>query len=155
MFGWIFLTPAQADDPISIAQSKISDLKSKVKDLADQTKTLDLINIAESKYNEALIARDARIASQLAYDNALQAEATALGVKNTAQLLVDNQIATVNSALVTSDNTKTILDLAIISLQAQQALINATQFSPSGIVYDVYNCWSIYNIYNNVLYNSK
>jgi hypothetical protein len=149
MFGWLFLTPAQADDPIAVAATQISDLKTKVTTLVDQTKTLELISIAESKYNDAVLARDAKLSSQISYDNALSAESSALIDMNAAQARVDQQAIVVNNKLNAKDNAKNILDLAIISLDAQQALINSMQSITPGLNYDVYNCWTPYNTYNN------
>ncbi len=56
-------------------------------------------NIAEDKYDAAVAAKAARDTTYAEYDDAVNAEATALSEKTTAQTAVDGQTVTVAIAL--------------------------------------------------------
>jgi len=50
-FGWLFLTPAYSDDPLSLAAQEIQELNEKVGNLTEEAETQALIDIAEDKYD--------------------------------------------------------------------------------------------------------
>ncbi len=137
-FGWLLVIPFNAisDDPIAIAAQEITDLNNSVDDLNYKDEFINLIDIAEEKYDLAVYARDSKNAAIEAYDNALQVEATALEEKNSAQSAVDGQTTVVATALSEKDAAQNDLDIANINLQtAQSAVQNA---GSSGLHYDVY-----------------
>jgi hypothetical protein len=45
-FGWLFLTPAYSDDPLSLAAQEIQELNESVSDLSYKDEFVSLINIA-------------------------------------------------------------------------------------------------------------
>ena len=59
MFGWLFLTPAYSNDPLSLAAEEIAELNEKVTNLTEEADTRALIDIAEDKYDEAVAAKAA------------------------------------------------------------------------------------------------
>jgi len=44
-FGWLFLTPAYSDDPLSLAAQEIQELNEKVVNLNEEAETQALIDI--------------------------------------------------------------------------------------------------------------
>ena len=70
-FGWLFLTPAYSDDPLSLAAQEIQELNESVADLNYKIEFESLINVAESKYDDATDAKDARDDASDAYDAAV------------------------------------------------------------------------------------
>ncbi len=136
-FGWLFLAPASADDPITLGGQRIEDLNNKLSNLTDKTKTQELISIAEDKYNAAVEAQNARNASILAYENAVVAEATALEEKNLAETAVNQQTTIVATALSEKNSAQDTLDIANINLQTAQ--LNMQSAGGSGLQYTVYN----------------
>jgi outer membrane biosynthesis protein TonB len=133
-FGWLFLTPAYSDDPLSLAAQEIQELNEKVGNLTEEAETQALIDIAEQKYDDAVAAKQTRDAAYAAYDAA---------VKNTAQAAVDGQTVTVATALAQKNSAKDALDISQINLatansnlqSAQSAVQNA---GSSGLQYTVY-----------------
>jgi hypothetical protein len=69
-FGWLFITPAYSDDPLSIASERIAELNSNLDNLTDKSKTQELISLAEDKYEDAVDARDNKISSEEEYNQA-------------------------------------------------------------------------------------
>ncbi len=143
-FGWLFLSPASADDPITLGGQRIEDLNNKLNNLTDKTKTQELISIAEDKYDTAVEAQNARNASILAYENAVTAEASALSELNNAQDELDiaqsdlnDQQEVVDSALQNKNDARDLLDIANINLQTSQS--NMQSAGGSGLHYTVYN----------------
>ena len=143
-FGWLFLTPAYSDDPLSLAAQEISELNEKVSNLTQEAETRALIDIAEDKYDAAVAAKQARDTAYAEYDTAVAAEATALSEKTTAQSAVDGQTVTVATALSERNSAQTALDISIINLatantnlqSAQNAVNNA---GSAGLQYTVYH----------------
>jgi outer membrane biosynthesis protein TonB len=143
-FGWLFLTPAYSDDPLSIAAQEIAELNEKVSNLTEEAETRALIDIAEDKYDTAVAAKQARDTAYTEYDAAVAAEATALSEKTTAQSAVDGQTVTVATALTNKNDAQDELDVATINLTtansnlqtAQSAVNNA---GSAGLQYTVYH----------------
>ena len=115
MFGWLFLTPAYSDDPLSVAAEEIAELSEKVTNLTEEADTRALIDIAEDKYDAAVAAKAARDTAYQQYDAAVAAEATALSEKTTAQTAVDGQTVTVATALTQKNDAKDALDISLIN----------------------------------------
>jgi hypothetical protein len=135
-FGWLFLTPAYSDDPLSLAAQEIQELNESVSDLNYKDEFISLIDIAEDKYNDAVSAKEAKDDAYDAYDEAVAAEATALEEKNLAQLAVDGQTVTVATALENKNDAQDALDIANLNVQTTQlAVQNAGN---SGLQYTVY-----------------
>ena len=144
-FGWLFIAPqdAHSDDPITIGAQRIEVLNQKVSNLTDSIELVSLIDVAQDKYDAAVIARDNKISAEEAYTTAVNIEASKLSilndkisVLNTAQTAVDNQTPVVATALTNKNNAKTALDIANINLQTtKNAIDNAGN---QGLKYDVY-----------------
>jgi len=137
MFGWLFLTPAYSDDPLSVAAEEIAELNEKVTNLTEEADTKALIDIAENKYDYAVAAKEARDDAYDAYDAAVEAEATALQEKNTAQSAVDGQTVTVATALEDKNDAQDVLDIANINLQTTQSTVQSA--GNQGLQYTVYH----------------
>ena len=144
MFGWVFLTPAHGDDPLSLAAQEIEELNSKVSNLVYQNDFTDLIDIAENKFNYATNAMELRDDSYDSYDDAVDAEASALEAKVLAQSNVDAQTAVValalehkNSALEDKNDAQDALSIANINVQTTQSNIQSA--GGTGLSYTVYN----------------
>ena len=135
MFGWLFLTPAYSDDPLSVAAQEIAELNEKVTNLTEEAETRALIDIAEDKYDAAVAAKTARDTAYQQYDAAVTAEDTALSEKTTAQAAVDGQTVTVATALINKNDAKDALDIANINLSTAQSYIQGGV----GLEYTVYN----------------
>ena len=145
-FGWLFIAPLEAhsDDPIIIGAQRIEALNKKVSDLTDSAELVSLIDVAQDKYDDAVIARDNKISAEQAYTQAVEIEASALATLNTkisdmssAQSAVDGQTATVATALTNKNNAQESLNLANINLQTTQSNIQSA--STQGLRYTVYN----------------
>jgi hypothetical protein len=142
-FGWLFLTPAYSDDPLSLAAQEIQELNEKVGNLTEEAETQALIDIAEDRYDDAVAAKEARDDAYDAYDAAVAAEATALQEKNTAQSAVDGQTATVATYLSQKNSAKDALDIAQINLSTANSNLQSTQSvvqnaGSQGLQYTVY-----------------
>jgi PA14 domain len=142
-FGWLFLTPAYSDDPLSLAAQEIQKLNDSVSDLNYQDEFISLIDTAEQKYDLAVAAKQARDEAYTAYDTAVAQEATALEEKNLAQSAVDGQTVTVATALTQKNSAKDDLDVAQINLSIANTNLQTTQSAVqnaggTGLHYDVY-----------------
>lgn len=135
-FGWLFLTPAYSDDPLSLAAQEIQKLNNSVNDLSYKDEFNSLINIAESKYNDAVNAKTAKDNAFAAYDTAVENEAAALSTRDAAQVAVDGQTVVVATALTNKNNAQDSLDIANINLQTTQAAMQNT--GGAGLQYTVY-----------------
>ena len=120
-FGWLFITPAYSDDPLSIAAQEIEELNASVDNLAYQDHFISLIDISEQKYDSAVSAKASRDSASTAYESAVQAEATALEEKNLAQSAVDGQTVTVATELENKNNKYNVYNSAQIALNAHIA----------------------------------
>ena len=143
IFGWLFLTPAYSDDPLSLAEQEIQELNDSISDLNYKDEFVSLIDIAENKYDAAVAAKQAKDAAYSQYDESVAAEATALSEKNIAQSAVDGQAAIVATALTHKNNAQDELDIATINLstansnlQTAQAAVNSA--GGAGLQYTVY-----------------
>ena len=136
MFGWLFLTPAYSDDPLSVAAEEIAELNEKVTNLTEEADTRALINIAEDKYDAAVASKSARDSAYAAYNEAVEAETTALSEKTTAQSAVDGQTVTVATALEDKNDAQDVLDIANINLQTTQSTVQSA--GNQGLEYTVY-----------------
>jgi hypothetical protein len=87
-----------------LQSQEIQELNNKVSNLVYQDDFIDLIDIAENKFNYATNAIDLRDDSYDSYDDSVEAEATALEAKSLAQSNLDGQTATVALALEHKDN---------------------------------------------------
>jgi outer membrane biosynthesis protein TonB len=144
MFGWVFLTPAHGDDPLSLAAQEIEELNSKVSNLVYQDDFIDLIDIAENKFTYAKNAMELKDDAYDAYDDSVDAEASALEARSLAQSNVDGQTATVSLALEHKDNAleekndaQDALSIANINVQTTQS--NMQSAGGAGLSYTVYN----------------
>ena len=135
MFGWLFLTPAYSNDPLSLAAEEIAELNEKVTNLTEEADTRALIDIAEDKYDEAVAAKAAIDTAYQQYDSAVTAEATALSEKTTAQAAVDGQTVTVATALENKNDAQDALDIANINISTAQASVQGG----AGLEYTVYH----------------
>ena len=136
-FGWLFMSPAYSDDPLTIAAKKIENLNSAVDKLDYKDGLINMIDIAENKFMYAKNLRDVRNTAIADYEDAVDAEASALEDIDLAQSNVDGQTATVAIALEHKDNAYDALGVANINLSnAQQALNGA---GGAGLRYDVYS----------------
>jgi hypothetical protein len=135
-FGWLFLTPAYSDDPLSLAAQEIQKLNSVVDKLEYKDELINLIDIAENKFMSAKNMKDIRDAAAQAYEDALDAEADALAAKISAQEAVDAQELIVDQALQNKNDAQDALDLANINFQIAQA--NMQNSGGAGLRYDVY-----------------
>jgi len=144
MFGWLFLTPAYSDDPLSVAAEEIAELNEKVTNLTEEAETRALIDIAEDKYNAAVSAKQTRDTTYAEYDDAVNAEATALSEKTTAQTAVDGQTVTVATALTEKNDAKDALDISLINLNTANSNLQSAQSviqsaGGEGLQYTVYH----------------
>ncbi len=105
---------------------------------------VSLIDVAQDKYDAAVVARDNKISSEEDYDQAVDTEEEALFTLNTkiselslAQSSVDGQTATVALALTNKDDAQDALNIANLNLQTTQS--NMQSASGSGLQYTVYN----------------
>jgi hypothetical protein len=143
MFGWLFLTPAYSDDPLSLANQEIQDLNNSIDDLNYKDEFISLIDIAENKYDAAVSAKQAKDTAYNQYDEAVDAESTALSEKNTAQSAVDQQTIIVSTALDEKNTAKDDLDVALINLNTANDNLQITQSAVqsaggAGLSYTVY-----------------
>jgi hypothetical protein len=145
-FGWLIMAPTEAhsDDPLTVAAQEIQELNDSVDDLGYQDDFVDLIDIAENKFAYAKNAMELKDDSYDAYDNAVEAEATALEAKNLAQSNVDGQTATValalehkDDALEEKNDAQDALVIANINLQTTRA--NVESAGGAGLQFTAYN----------------
>lgn len=136
-FGWLFMSPAYSDDPLSLAAQEIQNLNDSVYDLGYQDEFISLIQEAEDKYALAVSAKETQTQTSDLYDNAIDAKATALEQKDLAQSAVDGQTATVATALTNKNNAYDVLGVANINLQTAQQALNSA--GGAGLQYDVYS----------------
>ena len=145
-FGWLLIAPldGHSDDPLAIASQEISELNNKVDSLVYKDNFISLIDIAENKFSHATDAMELRDNANNAYDDSVEAEATALEANNLAQSNVDGQTATVALALEHKDNAleerndaQDALSIANINVQTTQS--NMQSAGGSGLAYTVYN----------------
>ena len=144
MFGWVFLTPAHGDDPLTLAAQEIQNLNKAVGKLDYKDGLINMIDIAENKFSYAKNAMESRNEAYDAYDDAVEAEAIALEEMNLAQLNVDGQTVTVglalenkNNALEDKNDAQEALVIANINLQNARADVESA--GGSGLSYTVYN----------------
>ena len=145
-FGWLFIAPLEAhsDDPITIGAQRLEALNQKVSDLTDSAELVSLISVAQSKYDEAVIARDNKLSAEHSYSEAVEAEAQALeslyDISETVesfQSQVDGQTATVNLALEHKNSAQDALNISNINLQTAQT--NMQSAGGEGLAFTVYN----------------
>ncbi len=136
-FGWLFMSPAYSDDPLSLAAQEIQNLNDSIDDLGYQDGFISLIQEAENKYALAVSAKETQTQASATYGNALVLKATAGEQKALAQTTVDGQTVVVATALTNKNNAYDALEVANINLStAQQALNNA---GGAGLSYNVYS----------------
>jgi len=136
-FGWLFLTPAYSDDPLSLAAQEIQELNESVSDLNYKDEFISLIDTAEEKYEDATNAKSAMDSAIATYDSAVASEATSLEEKNSSQSAVDNQTTIVATALEEKNAAQSALDIANINVQTTQ--LNIQSSGGQGLQYTVYN----------------
>ncbi len=149
-FGWLFMTPAYSDDPLTIAQERISKLNEDINNLSDKEYTQELISVAEDKYEDAVDAKNNKTSSEEAYDGAVETEAESLSNLNTkisnlssAQSSVDGQTATVALALTHKDDAQEALSIANLNLQTTESNMQAA--GGEGLAYTVYHLTRTFN----------
>jgi hypothetical protein len=150
-FGFILLTPASADDQLAAAATRLAKLNEDINNLNEKQATQDLIDTAEGKYDEAVLAKDAKDLAIQNYNNAVQVEADKLALLNTAnselneaQSAVDAQTPIVATALTNKTNAKSALDLAQINLSTANTNVQTTKSivdnaGSQGLQYTVYH----------------
>jgi hypothetical protein len=136
-FGWLFMSPAYSDDPLSLAAQEIEELNNSIDDLGYKDEFISLIEEAEDKYAIAVSAKETQTQTSTLYDNSLASKITAGEQKALAQTAVDGQTVVVATALTNKNNAYDALGVANINLStAQQALNNA---GGAGLSYNVYS----------------
>jgi hypothetical protein len=105
---------------------------------------VSLIDVAQDKYDAAVISRDNKISAEETYVQAVDTEAESLSTLNTkisnlslAQSSVDGQTATVALALTHKDDAQEALSIANLNLQTTQSNMQAA--GGTGLSYTVYN----------------
>jgi hypothetical protein len=138
------MTPAYSDDPLTLAAKEIELLNSAVDKLDYKEGLINMIDIAENKFTYAKNLQDVRNTAIADYEDAVDAEASALEELEIAQSNVDGQTATVALALDNRDNAfqnknnaQDALNIANINLQTAQS--NMQSAGGSGLQYTVYN----------------
>jgi hypothetical protein len=135
-FGWLFMSPAYSDDPLSLAAQEIEELNNSIDDLGYQDEFISLIQEAEDKYDLAVFAKETQTQTSDLYGDYLDAEATALEEKHLAQSAVDGQTATVDTALEHKNDAYDALGITNINLQTAQQALNSA--GGAGLEYTVY-----------------
>ena len=118
-FGWLFMSPAYSDDPLSLAAQEIQDLNNSIDDLGYKDEFISLIEEAEDKYAIAVSAKETQTQTSATYDSSLVLKATAGEEKASAQSAVDGQTVVVATALTNKNNAQDALDIANINLSTQ------------------------------------
>ena len=136
-FGWLFMSPAYSDDPLTIAAKKIESLNSAVDKLDYKDGLINMIDIAENKFMYAKNLRDVRNTAISEYEDAVDAEDLALEDMDLAQSNVDGQTVAVALALEHKNNAYDALGIANINLQTAQQALNSA--GGEGLSYTVYN----------------
>ena len=119
-----------------MAAQGIQQLNNSIDDLGYKDEFISLIEEAEDKYDLAVSAQESQTQTSGLYDDALDAEATALEQKDLAQSAVDGQTATVATALTNKNNAYDALGVANINLQTAQQALNSA--GGAGLEYTVY-----------------
>ncbi len=120
-FGWLFLTPAYSDDPLSIAASQIEKLEADVQKLNEKASTQALIDIANTRYDEAVAAKAAKDLAQTNFQDATDSVTVKTNAKNTAQNNVDTQQPIRDAKYTILQNKQNALDIANLNLQVAQS----------------------------------
>jgi hypothetical protein len=136
-FGWLFMSPAYSDDPLSLAAQEIQELNNSIDDLGYKDEFISLIQEAENKYDLAVSAKETQTRTSDLYDDSLDAETTALEEKELAQSALDEQTAEVAIALENKNDAYDALGIANINLQTAQQALNSA--GGAGLEYTVYN----------------
>jgi hypothetical protein len=118
-FGWLFMSPAYSDDPLSLAAQEIEELNNSIDDLGYKDEFISLIEEAEDKYAIAVSAKETQTQTSDTYDSSLVLKATAGEEKASAQSAVDGQTVVVATALTNKNNAQDALDIANINLSTQ------------------------------------
>jgi len=133
-FGWLLISPTEAhsDDPITIGAQRIEALNQKVSDLNDSAELVSLIDVAQDKYDAAVISRENKISATEDYDQAVETEATSLSdlnikghILNLAQSDLNAHQMVVDYALQDKNDAKDALDIANLNLQTAQSNMQA------------------------------
>jgi hypothetical protein len=144
-FAWLLIAPTEAnsDDPISIGAQRIESLNDKVLDINDSAELISLIDVAQDQYEAAVNARDNKTSAEENYNQAVDAESTALSnlnnktsLLNAAQKAVDDQTPIVSTALTNRNNAQEALSIANLNLQTTQSNMQAA--GGTGLAYTVY-----------------
>ena len=136
-FGWLFMSPAYSDDPLSLAAQEIEELNNSIDDLGYKDEFISLIEEAEDRYAIAVSAKESQTQTSDLYDNSLDAESTALEEKGLAQSAVDEQTMELATALTNKNDAYDALGVANINLQTAQQALNSA--GGAGLQYDVYS----------------
>ena len=138
-FGWLFMSPAYSDDPLSLAAQEIEELNNSIDDLGYKDEFISLIEEAEDKYDLAVSAQSTQSQTSDLYDNSLASKITAGEQKALAQTAVDGQTVVVATALTNKNNAYDALEVANINLSTAQQALNNNNSSGPGLRYDVYS----------------
>jgi outer membrane biosynthesis protein TonB len=138
-FSWQLLGSAKADYPTPVlnqANEDIMKLTADLENLVDKAETQRLTELANVKFNDALVAREYLVEAQQELQEAQEAETQALSDKTNAQELVDSQTPIVASNLEDKNEAQDALDIANINLQNTQSVVQNA--GSTGLQYDVY-----------------
>jgi hypothetical protein len=138
-FGWLFMSPAYSDDPLSLAAQEIEELNNSIDDLGYKDEFISLIEEAEDRYDLAVSAKETQTQTSTLYDNSLASKVTAGEQKALAQTAVDGQTVVVATALTNKNNAYDALEVANINLSTAQQALNNNNSSGPGLRYDVYS----------------
>jgi outer membrane biosynthesis protein TonB len=139
-FSWQLLGSAKADYPTPVlnqANEDIMKLTADLENLVDKAETQRLTELANVKFNDALVAREYLVEAQQELQEAQEAETQALSDKTNAQELVDSQTPIVASNLEDKNEAQDALDIANINLQTTQSVVQSA--GNSGLQYTVYH----------------
>jgi outer membrane biosynthesis protein TonB len=133
-FGWLFITPAYSDDPLSLAAQELDKLNASVSNLNYQDDFKTYIATAQSKYDAAVAAKTNRDNKITAYNDAVDTKTAAQNAVDAAQNAVDGQTVTVATALRNKNNAQDALDVANVNLSNTPVPSNGGQ----GVAFQIY-----------------
>ena len=136
-FGWLFMSPAYSDDPLSLASQEITELNKSIEDLVYKDEFISLIEEAQAKYDIAYAAQQSKNEAFDSYDESLDAKNTAVEDKDLAQSAVDVQALAVETALSHKNDAHDALAISNINLQTAQS--NMQGAGGEGLQFTAYN----------------
>lgn len=123
--------------PLEQAWADIQELDQDIQNLTDKKATQDLLDIAHTKYDEAITAKQELDSATALLEQATTTESQAIQAKNNAISAVNDQTPIVSTALSQKNSAQDALDIANINLQTTQSAMQNS--GGSGLQYTVYN----------------